>query len=171
MQSTVICWRRILTARRAYKALGEHLGKILDGAPSVHHASMTPHPPSTALSNTSSPVTEWLTLYTSATDTSAHERLEHDAKELVKIIEKHGEGYIGSACGWVIEELPLPHDANTKAKAWVTAIGWQSVKHHQTYTETQKDKYEHLLAGATYLQGMTVCHVSGVEVQPGFGHG
>ena len=46
---------------------------------------MTPHPPSAA--TTSSPVTEWLTLYTSPTDSSDQERLEHDAKELVKIIE------------------------------------------------------------------------------------
>lgn len=139
----------------------------MDGVLSVYNASMIPHPPSAALSNTSSPVTEFLTLYTSATDTSAHERLEHDAKELVKIIEKHGEGYITWAGGWVIEELPLPHDPNTKAKAWVSAIGWKSVEHHHTYTETQKDKYGQLLAGATYLQGMTVCHVSCKEVQSG----
>ena len=156
---------------RPFKPFLERLETIMDGTSSVHHASMAPHPPSGALSNTSSPATEWLTLYTSATDASAHARLEHDAKELVTIIEKHGDGYIASAGGWVVEELPLPHDSSTKAKAWVTAIGWQSVEHHHTYTDTQKDKYGHLLAGADYLQGMSVCHVSGIEVQPGFGHG
>jgi hypothetical protein len=153
----------VLTASRVFKSF---VAKIADGDPTVYHASMAPHPASIALSNKSSPVTEWLTLYTSATDTSAQERLEHDSKELVKIIEKHGEGYIGSAAGWVVEELPLPHDPNTKSKAWVTAIGWQSIEHHHTYTNTQQDKYQHLLDGATYLQGMTVCHVSCVEVLP-----
>ena len=149
---------------RAYKPFSEHLGQILGGAPTLYHAYMNPHPPSAALSNASSPVTEWLTLYTSATDTSAHARLEHDAQELVNIIQQHGDGYIASAGGWVVEELPLPHDPSTKAKAWVSAVGWKSVEHHHTYTETKKDKYGHLLAGATYLQGMTVCHVSGMEV-------
>ena len=155
----------VLTADRTYKPFGEHLGKILDGAPIVYHASMTPHPPSTALSDTSSPVTEWLILYTSATDSTAQKRLEHDAKELVKIIEKHGEGYTGSAGGWVVEEQPLPHDANTKAKAWATVIGWQSIEHHHTYSSTQRDKFQHLLDGADYLQGMVVSHVSCTEVQ------
>jgi hypothetical protein len=137
----------------------------MDGAPSVHHAMMTPHPPSAA--TTSSPVTEWLTLYTSATDSSDQAGLERDAKELVKIIEKYGEGYVGSAGGWVVEELPLPHDPSTKAKAWATAVGWQTVEHHHNYAETQKDKFAHLLAGATYLLGMTVCHTHCAEVQSG----
>src|SRR2546423_5956303 len=30
------------------KALSDHLAKIMDDAPSVRHASMTPHPPSAA---------------------------------------------------------------------------------------------------------------------------
>lgn len=140
------------------------MGKIMDGAASVHHATMTPHPPSAA--TTSSPVTEWLTLYTSATDSSDQEGLERDAKELVKIIEKYGEGYIGSAGGWIVEELPLPHDPSTKAKAWATAVGWQTIEHHHNYAETQKDKFAHLLAGATYLRGMTVCHTNCAEAQP-----
>ena len=146
---------------------------MLNGDPILYHASMAPHPPSGALSDTSSPATELLTLYFPASYSSEDQStFESGMKKLVACVEENSSDYTGSAGGWVIEERPLPKDSSKMAKVYTAAIGWKSVEAHLAFRNTQvfKDNIHHL-RGAKDLQDVNVVHAHLLEVQPGFASG
>lgn len=160
-------------ASEVYKPFVDHLMSILDGEPTLYHASMTPHPPSSALSDTTSPATEVITIYLPSTYSADEQATFEDGiKKLIACVEENADGYTGSAGGWVIEERPLPKNASEKAKVYVAAIGWKSVEAHMAFRNTQpfKDNIHHL-RGAKNLQDMSVVHAHLLEVQPGFASG
>jgi len=159
----------------AYGPFGEKLMSILDGIEGLYHANMTPHPPSAALSDTTSPATELLTAFFPKDYSQAQmDKFESDIKKLVQAIEENGaDSYTASAGGWCVEdEVTSPANAEHKGKAYFAALGWKSVQHHLDFrnTATFKDNI-HLLRGADGLLGLHVQHYHGTEVQKGFGAG
>jgi len=160
-------------ASEPYKPFVDKLLSMLDGSPTLYHASMTPPPPSGALSDTSSPATELITIYFPASYSSSDKStFESGFKKLVACIEDNSPDYTGFTGGWVIEERPLPKDPSTMAKVYTGAIGWKSVEAHMAFRKTQvfKDNVHHL-RGAKDLQDVNVVHAHLVEVQPGFASG
>ena len=113
---------------------------IVDGAPSLYHVNLTPHPPSAAVSSTSSPVTEALTLYfPSSISSSEQASFEENFKKFIQALEKHAEGFRSASGGWVVEEVE--HESvEGKGKAFFAALGWESVEKHVAFRDTQEFK-------------------------------
>jgi len=127
---------------------------IVDGSIDMMHANFTPHPPSDAVSRTTSPATEVLTCYFTAKD----ESFEGNANKLLDVIKEKAKGFKAASVGWVIEDVE--HESigkGKKGKAFVAVIGWESVEAHMNFRETQdfKDKIHLLREGPV---GMEVHH-------------
>jgi len=137
---------------REYGPFLEHFGKLLDGSASIHHANLSPHPPTPATSTSRSPVTECLTLYhpTNADTASFEEKWAACRANL----EQHVEGYRASSGGWVVEEVEYEQE---KCKAFAIFIGWESVDAHMKYKETDHFK-KHIAPLREGLKGITACH-------------
>ncbi|KAL8688870.1 MAG: hypothetical protein Q9218_005324 [Villophora microphyllina] len=142
-----------------YAPFVKHLMSIVDGSLEVHHAQLSPHPPSVALTGTTN-VTEVVEHYFSA-DISESDRssFENNLKEFVKVLEKKAEGYTGFAGGWVVEELEHK-EIEGKAKVWHSCIGWQSVDAHMAFRETQEFKDNVHLMRPESKKATTMHHVS-----------
>jgi hypothetical protein len=143
---------------------------IVDGPLTMMHANFTPHPPSAAVSNTTSPVTEVITCYFSAENDS----FEENVNKLIPIIKEKAKGFKAASGGWVIEDVE--HESigsGKKGKAFVAVIGyvpsrrrfvdtiltpessrWESVEAHMKFRETQtfKDNIHLLRDGPTALE-------------------
>ena len=114
----------------AYKPFLDRFGELLGGAPSLYHASFTPHPPRAALSDTTSPATEIVTMYFPTSYSKAdQDEVVKKAKAAIEIVEREAKEYRASAGGWVEEEIDIP-ETDEKAKAYVLLIGWTSVEAH-----------------------------------------
>lgn len=151
-----------------YGPFGEKLMTLLDGIEGLYHSHLTPHPPSKALSQSSSPATELLTVYFPA-HYSSHQmsKFQSDMAQLVGAIESNGgDSFTGFAGGWCVEdEVKSPANQEHKGKAYFAAIGWKSVKAHLDFRETEHFKKNiHLLRGADGLLGLHVQHYHGIEV-------
>lgn len=121
-------------AAPAYGPFAKHLMTIVDGPFTMMHANFTPHPPSAAISHTTSPVTEVLTCYLKEKDDS----FAKNAEKLLDIVKEEAEGFKGASGGWVIEDVD--HESfgsGKKGKAYVGVIGWESVDAHNKFRETQ----------------------------------
>jgi heme-degrading monooxygenase HmoA len=155
----------------SYAAFGGKLMSLLDGVEGVSHANLTPHPPSAALSEKSSPATELLTVYFPKDYSSAQqEKFAADFKQLEQAIKENGKDhYVASAGGWCVEEEVVnPANKEIKGKAFFAAIGWRSVQHHLDFRNTSAFKENiHLLRGAEGLLGLHVEHYHGKEVRGG----
>ena len=85
----------------------------------MRHVNFSPHPPSAAVSNTSSPVTEIVTCYFEAYDEGYADKIDR----LFQAFEK-APGFKTAASGWVIEDIE--HEkigSGKKGKAFVGALG------------------------------------------------
>ena len=117
-----------------YGPFAKHLMSIVDGSLTMYHANLSPHPPSAAISSTSSPVTECLTCYFSSLDSSYEERFN----KLVAALSEGAEGFKAAAGGWLVEDVE--HEkigSGKKGKAFVGFIGWESVEAHKKFRETK----------------------------------
>ena len=144
------------------------LASVMDGTPTLYHASLNPHPP-TALSPTVAPCTELLSAYFDPSISDANQKsFESNAQKFVDVLASHapGNGFKSvSSSGWVIETVQ--HEGKD-AKAFVGAIGWESRDAHIKCRETQAFKDNiHLLREFKGLKGLQACHINAQEVQPG----
>ena len=138
------------------------LQTIMSGEPKLYHTTFTPHPPSAALSDTTSPVTELLQInFPSDLSSADKDKFEQDIKKLISIIEQHSEGAnTGSAGGWIIE--------NDQKTMYMACIGWQSVAAHVKFRDNSHFKDNvHLLRDAKGMESRSVAHASLTEVQAG----
>lgn len=134
---------------------------MMDGAPNLYHAHFDPYPPTVAISDVGSMVTEFLTMYF-PTDYSAADqaKLESDLKQFGEVVKGSSDDFKAAVGGWVVEELDDPKSSE-KRKAYVLLIGWTSVQAHLSYRETQTFKDNiHLLRGAKDLKGVGVFQVA-----------
>lgn len=114
-------------ASEAYGPFGAKLMSILDSIEGLYHVNMTPHPPSAALGESTSPATELLTAFFPADYSEAQkEKFDAGIQTLLRAVEKDGEGiYTAGAYGWVIEdEVVNPANKEMKGKVFFAAIGW-----------------------------------------------
>ncbi|KAL8846693.1 MAG: hypothetical protein Q9221_008221 [Calogaya cf. arnoldii] len=151
-------------AQPYYEPFGKQLMSIVDGdIHSLRHAHLSPHPPSAAVSGTTSPVTEMITHYFSADISESNQSsFESNMEEFVKCLEK-AEGFKGFAGGWVVEEAE--HEAvEGKARLWQSCVGWQSVEEHMAFRETEDFKENVHLIRPDFTKAMTVHHTKFTEV-------
>ncbi|KIV86655.1 hypothetical protein PV11_02254 [Exophiala sideris] len=152
----------------AYKPFLDRFGEILGGAPTLYHASFTPHPPRAALSDTTSPATEIATMYfPTSYSKEDQDKVTENVKAAITIIEKEAKEYRASAGGWVEEEIDIP-DTEEKAKAYVLLIGWTSVEAHIEFRSHPafKDVIPHL-RGNKDLKKLVAVHASLTETTGG----
>lgn len=148
-----------------YGPFVKNLSNLFDGKPTIYHVAFNPHPPTTALSETSAPATEVLTMYfptsISSSDMDAH---TSNMEQLAKAIQSC-DGCKGYSAGWSLEEVPYN---GSKAKVYLAVIGWQSVQHHMNARETQtfKDNAPLLKKDGGNL-GLEVCHINAQRVDGG----
>lgn len=110
---------------------------IVDGPLAMYHANFKPHPPSGAISSTSSPVTEVVTSYFTAHDANHEGRME----EFFAVLNEKAEGFKSASAGWVIEDVEHEKfESGKKGKAFVCALGWESVEAHMKFRETDAFK-------------------------------
>lgn len=111
-----------------YGPFGKRLEALLSDPPHLYHVHFkTPfNKPASA------PVTEMVALYF-APDYKPSD-FDPDFGKFTAVLEKSAEGYRGSAGGWVVEELEYD---GQKGKAFVAAIGWDSIDAHKAYRETE----------------------------------
>ena len=133
---------------------------IVDGPITMLHAHLDPHPPSAALSSTSSPVTEVITAYFSQQNSYYASNFLQAAKA---VEQKPESGFKGKSGGWVEEDVESEKLGDgKKGKAFVGLFGWESVEAHMKFRETQEFKDNiHLLRDGT--AGMEVHHTSFIE--------
>ncbi|KAL2058849.1 hypothetical protein ABVK25_000141 [Lepraria finkii] len=142
-----------------YGPFAKHLMTIVDGPLTMHHANFTPHPPSAALSHTTSPVTEVLTCVLPSQD----ESFEKNVNKFLDIIKEKAEGGKAAAQGWIIEDVEHENlGAGKKGKAFVCMMGWESLDAHLKFRETSdfKDNIHLLREGPV---GVEVHHTAFVE--------
>ena len=120
-----------------YGPFAKHLMTIVDGRPTMHHANLTPHPPSAALSHTTSPVTGILTFVLPSQD----ESFEKNVNKFLDIVKEKAEGFKAAAQGWIIEDVEHENlGSGKKGKAFVGMIGWESLDAHMKFRETSDFK-------------------------------
>ena len=120
-------------AEPVYGPFGKHLMSIVEGPLTMYHANLNPHPPSAAVSSTSSPVTECLTCYFSSQDPS----FEKNFDKFVAAVSEDAEGVKAAAGGWLVEDVE--HEkigSGKKGRAFVGFLGWESVEAHMKFRDT-----------------------------------
>lgn len=143
-----------------YETFLKHLLSIVDGEMGVLHVEFNPHPPSAAVSGTSSPVTEVVDHYFVA-DLSDSEKsdFESNLSKFVKVLEEKADGYKGFAGGWIVEEQEHK-DMEGKARVWQSCIGWESVDAHMAFRETQVFRDNVHLMRPESRKAVTMHHVN-----------
>ena len=143
----------------SYGPFVENLMPIVDGEmESMRHALLSPHPPSAALSGTTTSVTEMINHYFAA-DISQSEQssFESSMKQFSQVLEEKAEGFKGLAAGWVVEEVE--HEGvEGKAKCWLSCLGWQSVEAHMAFRETKDFKDNVHLIRPDFMKAITAHH-------------
>ena len=120
-----------------YGPFGKHLMTIIDGKLTMLHANFDPHPPSAAVSSTTSPVTEVITAYFTSHDAA----FEENVKKLTGVLKEKAEGFRAASGGWIVEDVE--HESlgeGKKGKAYAAVIGWESVEAHMKFRETEDFK-------------------------------
>ena len=146
-----------------YGPFCEHLLSIVDGEMNIFHTRMSPHPPSVALSGTST-VTEVVMHYFAADLSESNQSsFESDLRTFVQVLEEKAVGFTGFAGGWVVEEQQ--HEkVEGKAKMWQTCLGWPNVDAHMAFRETQDFKDNVHLMKPDFTKATTMHHVALKEV-------
>ncbi|KAL9119330.1 MAG: hypothetical protein Q9187_004119 [Circinaria calcarea] len=142
-----------------FPPLSARLRSLVDGKAYLIHVHFEPHPPLAVLSGSFSPVTEILTVYLpSSTSPESQKAYEQNFAKFMKVLEECGEGYRGYRSGWVVEELE--HESlGGKGKAYLAAIGWDSVEKHQATREKEKFKENIGLLKSEGVTGLEMHHV------------
>jgi hypothetical protein len=99
----------------------------------IHHAHFSPALTTVA----SAPIVEILRMYCLADIDTA--KAEKTWAEFADIVEDSAEGYLGQACGWIVEELEY-EKIDGKAKGLTAVVAWASLEAHMKYRETQAFK-------------------------------
>ncbi|KIW88701.1 uncharacterized protein Z519_10747 [Cladophialophora bantiana CBS 173.52] len=130
-----------------------------------YHARPRPHPPVPALSNTTSPITEVVTMWFRNTyPQNDQDKVTEEVENFISIFENHAHNYTASAAGWVDEEIDIP-GMEERGKAYVLLVGWTSVEAHMQFRETQAFKDSiHYVMGAKNLKKIEAVHVSLTEI-------
>ncbi|KAL9637211.1 MAG: hypothetical protein Q9164_002338 [Protoblastenia rupestris] len=142
---------------RTYAPFVKHLMTIVDGEIEMRHANFEPHPPSAAVSGTTSPVTEVLTMYLEKKD----EGFSKKVGQLGEVVLSKADGCRAVSSGWVIEEVE--HECLGKGKkgnACVMVIGWESKEKHMEFKETQDFKDNIQLIRSDEVKGTEMHHTS-----------
>lgn len=147
-----------------YGPFVKNLLSAVDGEMGILHVEFNPHPPSAAVGETSSPVTEVVDHYFVA-DLSDSEKsaFESNLNKFVKVLEENAEGYKGFAGGWIVEEQEH-EDMDGKAKVWHSCIGWESVDAHMAFRETKAFEENVYLMRPESKKAVTMHHVKFQEV-------
>ncbi|RMZ87824.1 hypothetical protein DV736_g4959, partial [Chaetothyriales sp. CBS 134916] len=158
------------TKTEKYKLFIENFGQIVDISKGVlYHAHLSPHPPTRAISQPTTPATETLVAFFPSSYSKAdQDKFEEDFKNILSALETHGADISTStASGWVVEELPIPNsESNETGKAFVALIGWISVQAHLDFRNTQAFKDNiHWLRGAKDLKGVKMVHIASTLVE------
>ena len=142
-----------------YAPFEKHLLTLVDGPVSMRHANFSPHPPSSAISSTTSPVTEVLTAYFDSQDSSFAEKYAQFASALID------DGSCKAAAGgWVMEDVEHGSlGAGKKGKAFVACLGWDSKKAHMKARETPAFKNNIQLLRGPEVKALEVYHVAFTE--------
>lgn len=133
------------------------MGPILDGPASIHHAYLRSPSQSGATSSLTAPVTELATFYfPSSISDSEQKEFDDTAATFNEVVEKHAEGCRGISGGWAVEEVE--HASVGKGRAYVLALGWDSVDAHMAFRETKefKDAIVHV---REKIKGAAMYHV------------
>ncbi|KAK7740593.1 hypothetical protein SLS62_011093 [Diatrype stigma] len=152
-------------ASPAYAPFAEKLGPVLAAPPVLYHVAFAPaHPP--VLRNSSaakSAVTELLHLYFPAGDAFTADQVAGVARDvqtfLDRLLPEHVAGITGEvAAGWALEEIDYKGE---KARAFVAAVGWESLEAHHKYRDTEHfAKSIPLIRGLAGLKGADMFHLS-----------
>ncbi len=131
---------KAFTKKPIYGPFMKHLETILSGPGDLTHVHFDPHPPARATSNNSSRVTEMCRFVFSANvSDSQKSEFESSFATFTKAVEQ-AEAFLGMSSGWVVEEIEHTSLKGEKGKAFVAAIGWQSVDGHMKFRETSEFK-------------------------------
>jgi len=115
-----------------YGPFMQKLGEsVMAGMPNLHHVRFSAPVTKVAVA----PITEMLTFYFPAdVEKSSFESIW---ERFVDVLSKNSDGYLGNTGGWVVEDLAYE---GQPGKAYVAAIGWESIQAHMAYRETQAFK-------------------------------
>lgn len=129
---------------------------IVDGTPDIHHVRFSLGDVSSACS---APVTEMLTIYLpSSKSAPSPDEFESSVwNPFITTLSRHAEGFVGHAGGHVVEEVECRGE--TGLRAYVAAIGWESVEKHMAYRETEAFK-ESIVGVRAKASGLSVHHTS-----------
>ena len=115
-----------------YDPFMQKLGEsVIAGTPNLHHVRLSVPVTKVAVA----PVVEMLTLHFPADV----EKSSFDSiwERFVDVLSKNSEGFVGSTGGWVVEDVVFD---GQPGKAFVAALGWESIQAHMAYRETQAFK-------------------------------
>lgn len=150
-----------------YKPFVQKLLPVLASPPIVYHTSFSPeHPPvlhnAEGKGGAKSAVAELLHLYFPTGDAFTADQMAATAKnyrEFLGHLPGNAAGHTGEAAGgWTVEELEFKGE---KVRAFVVAIGWDSLEAHMEYRKTEHfAKHIPLVRGLEGLKGVEVFHVS-----------
>ncbi|KAI9877432.1 MAG: hypothetical protein M1830_003917 [Pleopsidium flavum] len=140
-----------------YEPFGKHIGSILDGAVSIHHAILKPQSSSTVASRFSAPVTEIVTFYfPSSTSASDKSDIEDAVSKFSKAPQQHAEGFRGLSGGWIVEKVE--HASVGEGWGFVGVAGWDSLDAHMAFRETKEFK-EAIMDLRNRAKGTAMYHV------------
>ena len=131
-------WHQKFVNSSPYKAFEDKLLSILDGKATVYDACFSPHAPSSALSRSPPPITEYATFYFPSNISDA----ERNSWNLLfshfkQTLEQNADGFKAATSGWVIQKL---HDEMVQGNAVVFAavFEWDRMESHLKFRETKE---------------------------------
>ena len=130
-----------------YDPFTKNLSTIASDGIIMNHVNFNPHPPSAAISSTTSPVTEVAICYFASFDPGFEERI----KRLASVMSEKAEGFKAASAGWMVEDIEHPSiGSGKKGKAVVAVIGWESQEAHHKFRESPAfGENIHLMAEGT----------------------
>lgn len=149
----------------AFKPVIDKMGTILGGSAKAYHARFDPHPATAALSKTTSPATEIVTMwFPTSYSLEDREKVVQRVKSFVTVLEEEATTYTACAGGWVDEEIDVPGEEE-KGEAYVFLVGWTSVEAHLDFQKTQAFKDNiHYIMEAKGLRKIEAVHASLTEI-------
>jgi len=138
----------------AYQPFLNSLGSIMDGAPNLTHVDFKPD--GGLEKALSAPVTEIATLYF---EEQLGAEYDKDMEKFHEIVSKDAAGFLGAASGWSHEEIEHEKLGDKKGKTYSLVVGWQDVKAHMDFRETQTFK-DNIKLFRNNAKGVEMHHVA-----------
>ncbi|RYP69157.1 hypothetical protein DL771_006251 [Monosporascus sp. 5C6A] len=145
----------------------EKFNAVFDGSPNVYHASLSPeHPPvlhnAEGKGGAKTAVVELLHAYFPGGEGFTADQMASTAKNVQEFLGQlpgNAKGHTSeNTLGWVVEELEFKGE---KSRAFIFAIGWESVEAHMKYRETEHfQKVVPLIRELEGVKGIEMVHVS-----------